>query len=305
MSARTAARRAGQDPRTPLPAAGAQPPSAAGHGTPTGPASVDLLSPWVHDGLRVRALRFRFAWACAATAALVGAAWTGQQLRLAEARADLRGEEAVGTSLERSIDDLAPVERYVAAVRAQGGLVGAAMFTEIEFSRVLRTLAEVRPRGTDLDSVSLTLPAPGVPAADGSTAPAATPAGGGTLPATPVLPPAGTDTAGATGATDAAPLDAVVLGRGIVAACPGPDPFATLPVVGCVTLSGTAPDRRVVAELVRRLDREELFVEPFVSTTTTADDEPVTFSGSVGLTPLVFSGRYDALLLDLFGEGSR
>lgn len=282
MSARRAARGAGHD-RTA--ASGAATPAPA---DPAGPASVDLLSPWVHDALRVRALRFRFAWAGLAMVVLVAAAWGGQQLRLAEARADLRGEEAVGTSLDRAIADLAPVERYVAAVRAQGGLVGAAMFTEIEFSQVLKTLAQVRPRGTDLDAVSLTLPAPGVPAADGTTAPAAT----GTLPATPSLP-----------ADDA--VDPVVLGRGIAAACPGPDPFATLAIVGCVTLSGTAPDRRVVAELVRRLDREELFVEPFVSTTTTADDEPVTFSGSVGLSPLVFSGRYDALLLDLFGEGSR
>lgn len=281
MSARRAARGAGHD-RTA--ASGAATPAPAG---PAGPASVDLLSPWVHDALRVRALRFRFAWAGLAMVVLVAAAWGGQQLRLAEARADLRGEEAVGTSLDRAIADLAPVERYVAAVRAQGGLVGAAMFTEIEFSQVLKTLAQVRPRGTDLDAVSLTLPAPGAPAADGA-APTAT----GTLPATPSLP-----------ADDA--VDPVVLGRGIAAACPGPDPFATLAIVGCVTLSGTAPDRRVVAELVRRLDREELFVEPFVSTTTTADDEPVTFSGSVGLSPLVFSGRYDALLLDLFGEGSR
>lgn len=281
MSARRAARGAGHD-RTA--ASGAATPAPA---DPAGPASVDLLSPWVHDALRVRALRFRFAWAGLAMVVLVAAAWGGQQLRLAEARADLRGEEAVGTSLDRAIADLAPVERYVAAVRAQGGLVGAAMFTEIEFSQVLKTLAQVRPRGTDLDAVSLTLPAPGAPAADGA-APAAT----GTLPATPSLP-----------ADDA--VDPVVLGRGIAAACPGPDPFATLAIVGCVTLSGTAPDRRVVAELVRRLDREELFVEPFVSTTTTADDEPVTFSGSVGLSPLVFSGRYDALLLDLFGEGSR
>lgn len=281
MSARRAARGAGHD-RTA--ASGAATPAPA---DPAGPASVDLLSPWVHDALRVRALRFRFAWAGLAMVVLVAAAWGGQQLRLAEARADLRGEEAVGTSLDRAIADLAPVERYVAAVRAQGGLVGAAMFTEIEFSQVLKTLAQVRPRGTDLDAVSLTLPAPGAPAADGA-APTAT----GTLPATPSLP-----------ADDA--VDPVVLGRGIAAACPGPDPFATLAIVGCVTLSGTAPDRRVVAELVRRLDREELFVEPFVSTTTTADDEPVTFSGSVGLSPLVFSGRYDALLLDLFGEGSR
>lgn len=265
MSARRATRRT---PRRGHAAAAAAP--------VTGPASVDLLSPWVHEGLRVRALRARFAWTTLATLVLVAAAWGGQQLRLAEARAELRGEEAVGASLQRSIDGLAPVADYVAAVRAKGAVVGGAMHTEVELSGVLRALRDAQPAGTALDSVVVDLPVPGTPA---------TPVASG-------------------GAAPARAEDPSAPGRGIVAACPGPDPFAILAVVGCVTLSGTAPDRRVVAELVRRLDREELFVEPFVSTTTTADDEPVAFTGSVGLSPLVFSGRYDALLGDLLGEGA-
>ncbi|CAI9409656.1 hypothetical protein [Nocardioides sp. T2.26MG-1] len=76
------------------------------------------------------------------------------------------------------------------------------------------------------------------------------------------------------------------------AACPGPDPFNTRVVVGCVQLSGTATSRAEVGELVIALGHSGLFVEPFISTTTTADSEAVTFSGSVGLSEKAYSGRY-------------
>jgi hypothetical protein len=74
--------------------------------------------------------------------------------------------------------------------------------------------------------------------------------------------------------------------------CPGPDPFQTETIVGCVTLSGTAVSRAEVGDLVTRLADDNLFIEPFVSTTTTGDGETVTFSGSVGLSAKVYSGRY-------------
>ena len=74
--------------------------------------------------------------------------------------------------------------------------------------------------------------------------------------------------------------------------CPGPDPFQTEPIIGCVTLSGTAVSRAEVGELVTRLGSIGLFVEPFVSTTTTGDAQAVTFSGSVGLSDKVYSHRY-------------
>lgn len=74
--------------------------------------------------------------------------------------------------------------------------------------------------------------------------------------------------------------------------CPGPDPFRTEVVVGCVTLSGTAVSRAEVGELVTRLGGTALFVEPFISTTTTGDSQAVTFSGSVGLSEKVYSNRY-------------
>lgn len=76
------------------------------------------------------------------------------------------------------------------------------------------------------------------------------------------------------------------------AACPGPDPFNTRVVIGCVALSGTASSRAEVGDLVVALGDSNLFVEPFISTTTTDDSEVVMFSGSVGLSEKVFSGRY-------------
>lgn len=76
------------------------------------------------------------------------------------------------------------------------------------------------------------------------------------------------------------------------AACPGPDPFNTRVVVGCVQLSGTASSRAEVGDLVIALGHSNLFVEPFISTTTTGDAEAVTFSGSVGLSEKAYSGRY-------------
>ena len=54
-----------------------------------------------------------------------------------------------------------------------------------------------------------------------------------------------------------------------------PDPFNTRVVVGCVTLAGTAASRADVGEMVIRLGDAGLFVEPFISTTTTDETEGV------------------------------
>ncbi len=78
----------------------------------------------------------------------------------------------------------------------------------------------------------------------------------------------------------------------VTSPCPGPDPFNTRTVVGCVTLSGTAGSRAAVGDFVVNLGDDRLFVEPFISTTTTAEDDVVTFTGSVGLSEKAFSKRY-------------
>lgn len=101
-------------------------------------------------------------------------------------------------------------------------------------------------------------------------------------------------------ATAAAPAEGAVP---VVSPCPGPDPFNTKIVVGCITISGSAATRSDVGAFVIALGDDELFVEPFISTTTTADGSEVTFSGSVGLSEKVFSGRY-ADLDKLLGTGA-
>jgi len=82
-------------------------------------------------------------------------------------------------------------------------------------------------------------------------------------------------------------------------ACPAPNPFVKQASVGCVTLTGTAISRAVVGQFVIKLGSAGVFVAPYVTTTSTADGERVTFSGSVSVSKRVYSNRYadiDALL---------
>lgn len=237
------------------------------------PRGVNLLSPWVLEGIRVHRLRKRFAYALVALLVVIGGAWSFQQLRLSSARADLRGEVAVGDSLRLRIAGLAPVATYVADVRARGTTVRDVMATEASLSDALRALRRATPSGSSLDAIAVTLPVPGVPA-EGTDDRLA-----------PVTP---------------SPEDLVAT-RGIIAACPGPDPFATRQVVACVELTGTAPDRQSVSVLVRQLAANDLFVEPFIDATTTAEGL-VSFTGSVGLSPEAFTGRYDGAAADPSGS---
>lgn len=77
-----------------------------------------------------------------------------------------------------------------------------------------------------------------------------------------------------------------------VSPCPGPDPFNTKVVIGCLTLTGSADSRASVGDFVIKLGADKLFVEPFISATTTADGAAVVFTGSVGLSEKAFSRRY-------------
>lgn len=222
-------------------------------------ASVNLLSPWVHEDLRVRKLRERFGLGLLALLVLVGAFWAWQRVTLAQVEADLRGEEATAESLQGRIAELAPVQAYVDGVDRRATSVQQQMITDVAFSTVLESLTEATPSGARIESLAVDLPT-----------------GAGV-----VIAPDG---------TIADPT------RGLVAAgCPGPDPFATLEVIGCVTLSGTASSRDAVGDLVDNLAASDAFEEPFITTTTTDEGASVAFSGSVALTPAVFSGRYDDL----------
>lgn len=230
---------------------------------PVTEARVDLLSPWVHDRLRARRLSERFGLGLLALVLLLAAGWTYQRVALAQAEADLRGEKAAATTLQQQIADLGPVQQYVDGVDRRARTVQELMLTDVAFSDVLAALADATPGGASIDALAIDLPTPAVVA--------------GLL-----------DAQG--NVTD------VDLSRGLLgASCPGPDPFATLVVVGCLTISGTAVDRSTVGRLVEELDRSKEFVEPFISTTTTTEGSGVTFTGSVALDPKVFSGRYDDL----------
>lgn len=231
------------------------------------PPSVNLLSPWALDDLAARRLRRRFAAAALALVLLVLAVWGAQHIRVAQAQQVLAVEQAETARLTRDTAALAPVRTFITSVEQRKQLVADTMAEEIYFSRVLDALAAATPAGADVDSVTITLapaqaaPDAPAPAEDGSTA-----------------------GDGAEGAPPAAPA--------VESPCPGPDPFNTRRVVGCIQLTGTADSRASVGSFVIALGADDQFVEPFISTTTTADGQAVTFTGSVGLSEEVYSGRY-------------
>ena len=215
--------------------------------------TVNLLSQSEFDRMAVRRLRQRFVAGGVALLLLVGAGWFLQHQRVSDAEKLVAVEQAQTNRLSAQTQTLVTIKTYVTGVLAQEQTVQTTMAREIYFSKVLEGIRTASPTGTSLQSIGVTL-APD--AAGGSAAAGAAPA-----------------TAGAS-------------------MCPGPDPFQTQTIIGCVTLSGTATSRAEVGELVTNLGSMGLFVEPFISTTTAGDAAPVTFSGSVGLSEKVYSNRY-------------
>jgi Tfp pilus assembly protein PilN len=236
--------------------------------------SVNLLSPWAFERIAVRGLRIRFAISCVALVVVAAAAWGLQTMRVADAEDLLAVENAETSRLTERTNVLQPVKTYIAGVEQQKATVSEAMASEIYFSDVLESMSQAVPGGLVLDSLVVTL-APKAP----TPAPAPAPAEGADEEAPP----------------PAAPV--------VPSACPGPDPFQTRVVVGCITLSGSAGSRSEVGAFVVALGDDDSFVEPFISTTTTADSAKVTFSGSVGLSEKVFSTRYAKLDQLLAGKG--
>lgn len=228
--------------------------------------TVNILSPWVFERLAIRRLRRRFALGAFVLVLVIAAAWSAQHLRIRQAQQVLDVESAETTRLTAQTNELAPVRAFVTGIDQQKKTVQDTMTSEIYFSRVLEGIQRDAPLGAVVTSLQVTLaPAAAVPAAAaGEPAEAAVP---------------------------------------VVSPCPGPDPFNTKVVVGCITISGSAATRADVGAFVIALGDDELFVEPFISTTTTADGSEVTFSGSVGLSEKVYSGRY-ADLDKLLGTGA-
>lgn len=225
---------------------------------------VNILSPSVFEAIATRRLRRRLALAGCGVGLVVGAGWAVQELRVSHAHQVLTIEQAEGDRLGARTRALAPVRAYVAAVEQQKRTVQSAMAGEVYLSRALEGLRSATPTGVIIESLSVTVAAPAPVVGKGGSAAAA---------------------------AAAVPAKAPGLAAG-VSACPGPDPFNTRPVAGCITLSGSAANRRAVGDFVITLGRSGLFVEPFISTTTTAAGEGVMFTGSVGMSPSLFSGRY-------------
>ena len=224
--------------------------------------TVNLLSPWVFEAMDARRLHQRFAAAAGVLVLLIGAGWAVQHLRTGQAQQVLAVEQAETTRLTSQTQELAPVRAYVATVDQQKLTVQQSMQSELYVSRVLAGLEDAAPQGAEVETLAITL-------------------------APPVVPPAAT-----TEVTDDAPAPPAAP---VISPCPGPDPFNTKVVVGCITLSGSADSRATVGGLVVNLGDDPLFVEPFISTTTTADGDRVMFTGSVGLSTKSFTHRYDAI----------
>jgi Tfp pilus assembly protein PilN len=228
---------------------------------------VNLLPPWVFADIETRRLRRRFVLAGCLLVLLLGAGWGFQHLRVTHARQVLAIEQAETSRLTQRTEELAPVRDFVASVERQKQTVSMAMSNEAYTSRVLGELRDTAPSGTDLESVSVTVTGPPAEVTTGQS-PAPT-SSGGTSP------------------------------------CPGPDPFSTREMVGCLTLSGTASSRATVGDFVIGLGESDFFVEPFISTTTTAGTTRVTFTGSVGLSPRVMTTRYEDMDKLLARRGAR
>jgi hypothetical protein len=192
---------------------------------------------------------------------LVAVGWALQHLRTGSAEEQLAVEKTHTTQLAGQTAELAPVRAFVTTVDQQKVLARDTMRGEVYLSRVLGGIKRATPPGATVDGLAVTV----APPADSAEAEAA----------------------------------AVAAGDEATAACPGPDPFNTRETIGCVTLSGSAGSRQAVGALVVSLGDDPMFVEPFISTTTTADGEGLVFTGTVGLSTKAFSGRYakmDALL---------
>lgn len=252
----------------------------AGSALPT----VNLLSPWVFEAMAVRRLRQRFIAGGVALTLAMAAGWGVQHLRVGQAQQVLTIEAAETERLSKETKALAPVRLYVGQVAHQRTTVQETMANEIYFSNVLDGLEQASPAGVELESATVTLAPPTPPEAPGTDAAASEDS---ESPET-TSPASTPQTPTSTGS--------------LPSPCPGPDPFNTRVVVGCVTVSGSAVHREAVGDFVIALGNSKLFVEPFISTTTTADGQDVTFTGSVGLAERAFSNRY-ANMDDTTSEG--
>lgn len=253
-------------------------------------ASVNLLSPATLERLAATRTAKRFLGGAVALALLVGAGWIVQTERLHAAQQRHATETAQTPPLRARLQSLQPVAGFHAQVAQRVQSASAAMAAEVLFSAALADLHRRTPPGLQIHTMSVTLTPDALPATvPGGQAPTADTAADtadGTADTADT-----TGTAGTNNPTGAGQTPAPAPG----AACARPDPFDPTPLIGCVSLTGTAPSRSVVAALIRALKISSLYAHPFITTTTigdTAGEQVVQFAGTVGLRRQLISNRY-------------
>lgn len=259
-------------------------------GTP-GPhlPSVNLLSPDTLEHLTVRQVRLRLVVAGLVGALLVGGGWIAQSMRLSVAEEDLATEQSQTPPLRAQLASLDPVATFVSALDARKSAASRAMAAEVLFSGALSDLAKRTPKGVELSSMSVAL----TPALVSAISPPVSP-----------LTTAGIDARGRdltkTQTSTQTPQQPGTGGGAAAAgvACARPDPFRPASIIGCVTISGTAPNREGVGTFIDNLKAAKIYADPFVTTTTVSGadgSKQIQFAGTVGLTGTLVSGRYTDL----------
>jgi hypothetical protein len=272
-------------------------------------ASVNLLSPSTLESLAVRKVRQRVIAAGLVGALAIGAGWLYEGTKLHSAQHRLAAEQAQTAPLQAQLTALEPVARFFAQLDARKHAASAAMAAEVLFSKALSDFNTRTPQGLQLSNMSVTL----TPSVVTSVAPPVSPlaragidangnditqqaaTNGTATNGTAANGTAGTATPGSGTTPAAATTPAAPTGAASAVSCARPDPFHPAAIIGCLTLSGTAPSRAVVGQFVNNLKAGNYYADPFVTTTTVtgADGtESVQFSGSVGLTGAAVSGRY-------------
>lgn len=257
-------------------------------------ASVNLLSPATLESLAVRRVRRRLLAAGLVGALVVGGGWLVEGAKLHSAQHRLASEQAQTAPLQAQLTALEPVARFFAQLDARKQAASKAMAAEVLFSKALTDLNSRTPQGLAINNMSVTL----TPSVVTSVAPPVSPltrAGIDAAGNVVTTSPAAGAAAGTTATTPAAPTAAASSAAAGAVSCARPDPFHPAAIIGCVTLSGTAPSRDVVGQFVNNLKAGTYYADPFVTTTTvTGTDgvQSVQFSGSVGLTGAAVSGRY-------------
>jgi hypothetical protein len=290
--------------------------------------TVNLLSPTTLDGMAVTRVRNRFVVGGLVLGLAVGAGWLVRTAELHSAQDRLAAETAMKPALQAQVNALAPVAQFVEGVAARKAMASDAMAGEVLFSEALKDLVKRTPAGMKIGSMSVTLnvnevlgnappaspldvagigqdgkplPKPGATNPTGTnptgTNPASTnPAGTNTTDMAPTAFSADTpDPAAALNEGTATAKKPVAKAPAAMVSCARPDPFNPAPIIGCVSLTGTADSRAVVGEFITALKASKMYADPFVTVTTasgTDGDEKVTYSGSVGLTGDAVSGRY-------------